>query len=103
TVIPHGLIPAAGTWYSSHLNFRRQTQAMLEGRTAISNRPSDMFWDAAWSNGSVQQVWGLGVPLWRLLFETLARSLGQTGFPDRLAFALALFSVAAAAIHIQFK
>jgi hypothetical protein len=46
--------------------------------------------DLAWTRGGVQQVWGLGVPLWRLPFEILAKIVGQPGFPDRLAFGVAL-------------
>ena len=37
----------------------------------------------------MQQVWGLGVPCWRLPFEALAKLFGQPAFPDRLAFAAA--------------
>jgi len=39
----------------------------------------------------VQQVWGLGVPCWRLLFEAPARVLGQPAFPDRIALVFAMF------------
>ena len=52
--------------------------------------PSGLFWDSAWGNGSVEQIWGLGVPFWRLPFECLARIFGQPAFPDRIAFCVAL-------------
>jgi hypothetical protein len=47
--------------------------------------------DLAWAQGGVQQVWGLGVPLWRLGFEVVWRLLGQRNFPEMLAFGFALW------------
>jgi hypothetical protein len=85
-----GLINGWGSWYSSSMPYRRQTEALLDGRMALSTSPLDLDRDMVWYGGRVQQVWGLGVPCWRLLFEAPARWLGQPAFPDRIAFAIAL-------------
>jgi mono/diheme cytochrome c family protein len=42
----------------------------------------------AWAGDGVQQTHGLGVPLWRLPFDEIAKTLGQRGFADRLALGL---------------
>ena len=47
--------------------------------------PADLGYDMAWVKGGVQQVWGLGVPTWRLPYEALAKLFGYDAFPDRLA------------------
>src|SRR5947207_641950 len=82
-----GLITGWGKWYSPSLPYRKQTEALLAGRFALSTNPADTEFDHAWAEGGVQQVWGLGVPLWRLPFEIAARAFGQPAFPDRLALA----------------
>ena len=89
-LISTGLVPHWGEWYSDHLPLRWQTESMLQGRLAISSNPADIGWDLAWGAGGVQQLWGLGVPLWRLPFELIARCFGLSAFPDRLAFGVAL-------------
>jgi hypothetical protein len=85
-----GLIGGWGRWYSHDLTYRRQTEAFLRCETALTRNLADLSWDMAWSEGGVQQVWGLGVPIWRFPFELLARVLGQAAFPDRLALAAAI-------------
>jgi len=42
----------------------------------------------------VQQVWGLGAPLWLSLWEAIGRVIHLSPFPDRLAmlFGIAFFS-----------
>lgn len=85
-----GLITDWGKWYSSSMPYRRQTEALMNGRMALSTSSSDLDRDMVWFRGGVQQVWGLGVPCWRLLFEAPARWVGQPAFPDRIAFAIAL-------------
>jgi hypothetical protein len=85
-----GLIPAWGRWYSPDLVYRRQTEALLDGRLALSRSPTDAHFDLVWSQSAVQQAWGLGGPLWRLPFELLAKLSGQPAFPDRVAFAAAI-------------
>jgi hypothetical protein len=85
-----GLIGGWGRWYSHDLTYRRQTEAFLRCETPLSRNIADLSWDMAWSEGGVQQVWGLGVPIWRLPFELLARAVGQPAFPDRLALAAAI-------------
>jgi hypothetical protein len=56
--------------------------------------------DLAWHDGGVQQVWGLGVPIWRLPFEILAKLFGRPAFPDRLAFGAALLVLAFLLIRV---
>jgi hypothetical protein len=85
-----GLVPGWGRWYSQSPAHRQQTDAFFAGRLAVSENPQDLRHDYAWSENGVHQVWGLGVPLWRLPFEALAKAFGQPAFPDRLAFSLAL-------------
>src|SRR5262249_4898238 len=43
--------------------------------------------DLAWTPHGVQQVWGLGAPLWQLPFEAFGRLVGLSPFPDRIALA----------------
>ena len=94
-MIGTNLIPAWGKWYSKDLAFRRQTQALQRGTMTVDTSPKILTPAIAWTSGGVQQIEGLGVPFWRLPFETLAKVLEQRGFPDRLALgvfmALALF------------
>jgi hypothetical protein len=85
-----GLIPSWGKWYSIGVPYRQQTDALLQGRLALSESPTDGKVDLAWGRNGVQQVWGLGVPLWRLPFEAAARWFGQPSFPDRIALLIAL-------------
>ena len=85
-----GLIPGWGQWYSANFAYRRQTEAMLQGSFALDSDPRRLGYDMAWAEGGVQQVWGLGVPGWRLPFEWIARLFGYDAFPDRLALAAAL-------------
>ncbi len=77
-----------GVWYSSSLQYRLQTEALLRGKLALSENPMDLDHDFAWSQQGVHQVWGLGVPLWRLPLEAVAKLLGFDAFPDRIAFGL---------------
>ncbi|RME95601.1 MAG: hypothetical protein D6766_02870, partial [Verrucomicrobia bacterium] len=56
----------------------------------MSEDPADLAFDLVWANEGVHQVWGLGVPLWRLPFEAVTRMLGGRHFPDIAAYALAL-------------
>ena len=85
-----GLIPKWGQWYSVNMAYRRQTEAMLNGSLALDKDPRTVGYDMAWASDGVQQVWGLGVPSWRLPFELVAKLFGQAGFPDRLALTAAM-------------
>jgi hypothetical protein len=67
---------------------------MLNGSLGLASDPSGLSWDLVWAKGKVQQVWGLGVPAWRLPFELAARTLGFQAFPDRLAFGVAIAGIA---------
>jgi hypothetical protein len=92
-----GLMPEWGKWYSQSPHYREQTEALLRGSLALHSTATAMTSDLAWHNGGVQQVWGLGVPVWRLPFELLAKIAGQRAFPDRWEFGLALLLLAYAA------
>lgn len=83
-----GLVPDWGAWYSTSLPYRTQTEALLKGDLAVSRNVADLKFDHTWSEQGVHQVWGLGVPLWRLPFEAAAKLCGFDGFPDRIAFGL---------------
>jgi hypothetical protein len=71
--------------YSANGAYRAQVDALLDGRLALSPSPDALAHDLAWTPSGVQQVWGLGVPLWQTPFEVLARIIGQDPFPDRIA------------------
>jgi len=90
TVLGTGLIGGWGEWYSPSPHYRHQTDSLLQGRLALSQSPMDTAHDLTWSEGGVHQVWGLGVPIWRLPFEAVARVCGFPAFPDRLSLAAAL-------------
>lgn len=87
-----GAIPRWGQWYSEQPFYRAQADALLAGRFALSHDPAGLGLDLAWIDGGVQQVWGLGVPLWLALWEAIGRVIQLTPFPDRLAM---LFGVVA--------
>ena len=93
-VIICGVVPEPGKWFSPDIPHRLQTDAFLRGELALSHTPAALATDLAWTRGGVHQVWGLGVPLWRLPFETFAKILGFGAFPDRLAFVVAFVVVA---------
>src|SRR4051812_15465365 len=75
-----GLIDDWGSWYSDNLAYRRQTDAILSGKLELDADPRAAGWDLAWSNNGVHQVWGLGVPFWRLPFEACARLFSYSAF-----------------------
>jgi hypothetical protein len=73
--------------YAPHPGYRAQVDALLDGRLALTRSPDGLRHDLAWTPRGVQQVWGLGVPLWQLPFEALGRLAGISPFPDRVALA----------------
>jgi hypothetical protein len=73
--------------YAPHPGYRAQVDALLDGRLALTPSPDGLRHDLAWTPHGVQQVWGLGVPLWQLPFEALGRHAGIAPFPDRIALA----------------
>ncbi len=89
-----------GVWYSSSVPYRMQTEALLRGKLVLSENPMDLDHDLTWSQQGVHQVWGLGVPLWRLPFEASAKLLGFAAFPDRIAFGLFAALVALIALRV---
>ena len=74
-------------WYGPHPEYRAQVDALLDGRLALTTSPDGLRHDLAWTPHGVQQVWGLGVPLWQLPFEALGRLFGHAPFPDRVTLA----------------
>ena len=82
--------------YAPQPMYRAQVEAMLDGRLALATAPEGLRHDLVWTPRGVQQVWGLGVPLWQLPFEVIGRAVGCTPFPDRVALAawLAIMGVA---------
>jgi mono/diheme cytochrome c family protein len=71
------------------LAFRRQTEALQKGSLTVDKNPKALNSDVAcWAWGGVQQIRGLGAPLWRLPFEAVAKVVGRKGFPDRLALGI---------------
>ena len=84
------LIPEWGRWYAPSPYQRTQSAALLRGSLALADHPAELAHDLAWSRGGVQQVWGLGVPAWRALWDAGARLFGRPFFPDRIAFLGAL-------------
>jgi hypothetical protein len=84
-LVASGLVPKWGIWYSASPFHREQSLALLHGHLALSKNPCDLDLDLCWSQGGVQQVWGLGVALWRLPFDGMAGLCGEFAFPDRLS------------------
>jgi len=68
-----------------------QASAILRGELALGHDITQLQHDLAWYNGSVHQVWGLGVGMWIALFEGLYRSMGGFHVPERIAIAAAVF------------
>jgi hypothetical protein len=83
-----------GGYYSYSTIYREQMEAFLAGRLALSDNVLAARHDLTWSEGGVHQVWGLGVPVWRLPWELAARAVGFAAFPD--LFAVGLFGALAA-------
>jgi hypothetical protein len=81
-------IASWGYWYSNSANLRWQTDSFFRGRIVLDSTPNHLRWDLVWDRG-IQQVWGLGVPAFRFVFEVLARVFGFGGFPDKVTFLIA--------------
>ncbi len=100
-LLDSGLIPRWGQWYSLDLTLRQQSCSLLCGRLNLSESVAAAEHDQVWDNGRLQQVWGLGVPVWRIPFElsmrllsALFRGLDEEAkysvHPDRIAFGVAV-------------
>ncbi len=98
-LVGSGEILEWGEWYAPHLTLRQQTDSLMEGRLGLSEEVSAVRHDHVWDNGRVQQVWGLGVPAWRLPFEVISRLLERPVFPDRIAFGVAVALVSGLVIR----
>jgi len=80
-----GAIARWGQWYAEQPYYRAQVHALFEGRLALTHAPEGLALDLAWVDGGVQQVWGLGVPIWMSIWEVIGRAIHLSPFPDRLA------------------
>jgi hypothetical protein len=89
-----GIISSWGKWYSASPYYREQVDAFLHGDLALSHNPADLRMDLCWSEKGVQQVWGLGIPLWELPFDVWAQALGYSTFPERIALGCFLALIA---------
>jgi hypothetical protein len=77
--------------YGASPYHRFQAAALLDGSFSLARSIDAIDFDTAWYNGGVQQVWGLGVPIWLVPFETVGRLVGAEPFPDRIPMGIALF------------
>ncbi|MDB4962333.1 MAG: hypothetical protein JWP01_2332 [Myxococcales bacterium] len=89
--------------YAGHGAYRAQVDAFLAGRLALTTAPEGLAHDLAWTPTGVQQVWGLGVPMWMTPFEVGARVVGVDPFPDRIAMGLWLALVMFVLIRAFFR
>ena len=76
--------------FSPNDTHRRQAAAMLDGHFWLSKSIFDTQFDNCYVNGKVQQVWGLGVPMYLIPFELFGRAIGVSPFPDRIAMGVML-------------
>jgi hypothetical protein len=82
--------PFAPTDAEHHDVHRRQAAAMLDGHFWLSRSIFDTHFDNVYVNGKVQQVWGLGVPMYLIPFELFGRAIGISPFPDRITLGILL-------------
>jgi hypothetical protein len=87
-LIATGLVMQWGEWYTQWETYRVQSSALQAGQLSLSQEVGHVQHNHTWSEGGVHQVWGLGVPLWRMPWDRLAQVFGHKAFPDRLAFGL---------------
>src|SRR5258705_12474015 len=92
-LIHTGLVPEWKRCYSWTPSYRLQVEALLKGSFALSSDPAALQHDLVWARGGVQQVWGLGVPCWRLPFDLIAKACGFVAFPDRITLGIAVAMV----------
>lgn len=78
---------------------RLQVEALLGGRLSLSSSIERIDHGLTWHDGQINQVWGLGVPIWMLPFELAYRLFGGRTFPDRVALLAAMALVAWYASH----
>lgn len=89
-----GIISGWENCYSASRYHTVQSEALLRGDLALSHNPSDLQGDLIWSEGGLQQLWGLGIPVLQLPFQLYAKVAGFSIFPENVATAL-LFSIVA--------
>jgi hypothetical protein len=73
---------------------RLQVKALLSGRLSLSSSIEEVDHGLTWHNGNVNQVWGLGIPLWMLPFESVYRFFGKQPCPDRIPLLAAVALIA---------
>ena len=83
-----------GHLYAPYPYHRLQVEALLKGQLSLSFSIEQLDHGLAWHNGQVNQVWGLGVPLWMTPFELAYRLFGRRVFPDRIVLLTAVALVA---------
>lgn len=78
-------------YYPSHdlYYYRTQVECLLNGSFALSPHIEAMQFDLAWYDGGVQQLWGLGAPLWMLPFRWVC-AIGGYACSDALPLFTAL-------------
>jgi hypothetical protein len=80
------------------IDYRLQTNSFLNGHLALTPLPFGHEQDWSYGNG-MQQGWGLGVPLLRIPFEVISRTIFEKGFPDRLVIILLVVFVSSLLFH----
>jgi len=76
--------------YSPSPFHRLQAAAMLDGHFELSHSIENIEWDLAWHDGRLNHVWGLGIGMWILPFETAFRCCGGRDLPDRIPLLVAV-------------
>ena len=82
---------------------RQQAVALMHGHFHLGDSLNAVEPGLAWHAGRVQQVWGLGVAIWLLPFQSLWGFLGLGEFPDRVALVFAFAALAVYATTIGFR
>jgi hypothetical protein len=76
--------------YAPYPHHRLQVEALLEGQLSLSTSLERIAHGLTGYDGHIDQLWGLGVPLWMAPFEMVYRLFGLQMFPDRIALLAAV-------------
>jgi len=90
-------------FYSPSPYHRMQADALLSGHLWLADSIDAVDLGLVWHDGRVQHVWGLGVGLWLMPFETLWRLGRGHAFPDRIALGIAFALLAFYALRTGFE
>ncbi len=85
-VLVTGLVESSRRLYSQDQTHRLQTESILDGHLSLQIEPEQMTYDYVYIADTIQQVWGLGVPILRAPFVSI-----YTMFPDRLILTFYIF------------